>query len=147
MYPVVLMQRCRPPAGKFCQLSTIFARASFSDVIQLSNVCRVSAPNIAMRAFSDVRQVNVISTVGTLLDAALATPGVARLKQNSPVARSLRLVVHDSVGPPAATPSFGFIVRLLGYRDLLAKCMKPEIEASRTTERRCHGSPGSRFNQ
>jgi hypothetical protein len=91
---------------------------------------------MAMRAFSDVRQVIAISTVGTPLDAALATPGVARLKQNRPVARSFRLVVHDSVGPPSVTPSFGFIVRLLGYGDLLAKCMKPETEASRTTERR-----------
>src|SRR5262245_1615622 len=89
-----------------------------------------------MRALSDVRQVIAISTVGTPLDAALATPGGARLKQNSPVTRSFRLVVHGSVGPPSITPSFGFIVRLLGYRDLLAKCMKPEMEASRTTERR-----------
>jgi hypothetical protein len=46
------------------------------------------------------------------------------------------LVVHDSVGPPSVTPSFGFIVRLLGYGDLHAKCMNPEMEASRTTERR-----------
>jgi hypothetical protein len=91
---------------------------------------------MAMRAFSDVRQVIAISTVGTPLDAALATTGVARLKQNRPVARSFRLVVHDSVGPPSVTPSFGFIVRLLGYGDLLAKCMKPEMEALRTTERR-----------
>jgi hypothetical protein len=97
---------------------------------------------MAMRAFSDVRQVIAISTVGTPpLDAALATPGVARLKQNRPVARSFRLVVHDrfeppSVGPPSVTPSFGFIVRLLGYGDLLAKGMNPEMEASRTTQRR-----------
>jgi hypothetical protein len=96
---------------------------------------------MAMRAFSDVRQVIAISTVGTAFDAALATPGVARLKQNRPVARSFRLVVHDrfeppSVGPPSVTPSFGFIVRLLGYGDLLAKGMNPEMEASRTTQRR-----------
>jgi hypothetical protein len=89
-----------------------------------------------MRAFSDVRQVIAISTVATPLAAALATPGVARLKQNRQVARSFRLVVHDSVGPPSVTPSFGFIVRLLGYGDLLAKCMNPEMEAARTTERR-----------
>jgi len=91
---------------------------------------------MAMRAFSDVRQVIAISTLGTPLDAALATLGVARLKQNRPAARSFRLVVHDSVGPPSVTPSFGFIVCLLGYGDLLAKCMKPEMEALRTTERR-----------
>src|SRR4051794_496784 len=89
-----------------------------------------------MRAFSDVRQVIAISTVGTPIEAALATPGVARLKQNRPVARSFPLVVHDSVGPPSVTPSFGFIVRLLGYGDLLAKCMNPEMEASRAAERR-----------
>jgi hypothetical protein len=81
---------------------------------------------MAMRAFSDVRQVIAISTVGTPFDAALATPGVARLKQNRlkqnrPVARSFRLVIPDSVGPAGVTPSFGFIVRLLGYGDLLAK--------------------------
>ena len=79
-----------------------------------------------MRAFSDVRQVIAISTVGAPLEAALATPGVARLKQNRPVARRFRLVLHDSVWPPSVTPSFGFIVRLLGYGDLLAKCMKSE---------------------
>ena len=89
-----------------------------------------------MRAFSDVRQVIAISTVGTPLDAALATPGVARLKQNRPVARSFRLVVHDGVWSPTVTLSFGFIVLLLGYGNLLAKCMKPELEAARTTERR-----------
>src|SRR5882672_11563554 len=89
-----------------------------------------------MRAFSDVRQVIAISTVGTPLDSALATPGVARLKQNIAVARSFRLVVHDSVGFPGATRNFGFIVRLLGFGDLLAKCMNPEMEASRTTKRR-----------
>src|SRR5882762_2358206 len=111
MYPVVFMQRCRAPAGYLDQFLTISARASFSDVIQLSNVCWYEAPNIAMRAFSDVRQVIAISTVGTPFDAALATPGVAKLKQNRPVARSCRLVVHDSVGPPSV-PSFGFIVRL-----------------------------------
>src|SRR5262245_24692649 len=115
MYPVVSTQRCRPPAGKFCQFLTICSRAPFSDVIQLSKFCRVSAPNIAMRALSDVRQVVAISTVGTPLDAALATPGVARLKQNRPVARSFRLLVHASVAP-----NFDFIVRLLGYGDLLA---------------------------
>jgi hypothetical protein len=91
---------------------------------------------MAMRAFSDVRQVIAISTLGTPLDAALATLGVARLKQNRPAARSFRLVVHDSVGPPSVTPSFGFIVRLLGYGDLHAKWMNPEMEASRATERR-----------
>jgi hypothetical protein len=84
---------------------------------------------MAMRAFSDVRQVVAISTVGTPLDSALATPGVARLKQNIAVARSFRSVVHDSVGFPGATRNFGFIVRLLGFGDLLAKCMKPEMEA------------------
>jgi|SRR3954451_15737843 len=89
-----------------------------------------------MRAFSDVRQVIAISTVGTPPDSALPTPGVARLKQNIAVARSFRLVVHDSVGPPSVTPSFGFINRLLGYGDLHAKCMNPETEASRATERR-----------
>jgi hypothetical protein len=68
-----------------------------------------------MRAFSDVRQVIAISTVGTPFDAALATPGVAKLKQNRAVARSFRLVVHDSVGPDSVTPNVGFIVRLLGY--------------------------------
>ena len=67
---------------------------------------------------------------------SLATPGVARLKQNRPVARSFRLVVHDGVGSASVTLSFGFIVRLLGYGNLLAKCMKPEMEAARTTERR-----------
>jgi hypothetical protein len=77
-----------------------------------------------MRAFSDVRQVIAISTVGTPLDAALATPGVARLKQNRPVARSFRLVVHDSIGPASVTPNVGLIVRLLGCGDLLAKCVK-----------------------
>src|SRR3954464_6219209 len=91
---------------------------------------------MAMRACSDVRQVIAISTVGTPFDAAPATPGVTKLKQNRPVARSCRLVVHNSVGPPSVTPSFGFIVRLLGCGDLLAKYVKSELEASRTTERR-----------
>src|SRR5215510_16355333 len=100
-----------------------------------------------MRVFSDVRQVVAISAVGTLLDAAVATPGIVRLKQNSPLARSFRLVVRDNIGPASVTPNVGFIVRLLGYGDLLAKCVKSELEASRTTERRCNGSPGSRFNQ
>src|SRR5215470_2487050 len=104
--------------------------------MQLSKFCCVSAPNIAMRAFSDVRQVVAISAVGTPLDAALARPGVARLKQNRPVAKSFRLIVHASIGPPSVTPSFGFIVLLLGYGDVLAKCVKSEMEASRTSERR-----------
>jgi hypothetical protein len=90
---------------------------------------------MATRAFSDVRQVVAISVVGTPFDSALATPGVARLKQNT-VARSLRLAVHDSVGHPSVTRNFGFIVRLLGFSDLLAKCVKSEMEASRTTKRR-----------
>jgi hypothetical protein len=136
MYPVVFTQRCRAPAAKLDQFLTICARASFSDVIQDSNVCRDSAPNISTRAFADVWQVIAISTVATPLAAALATAGVARLKQNRPVARSFRLVVHDGVGSPSVTLSFGFIVRLLGYGNLLAKCMKPEMEAARTTERR-----------
>src|SRR5262245_10657869 len=131
MYPAVFTQRCRASAEKFCQSLTICSRASFSDFIQLSKFCRLSAPNIAMRAFSDVRQVVAISVVGTPLDAALATPGVARLKQNRPVARSFRLLVHASVAP-----NFDFIVRLLGYGDLSLKCVKSAMEASRTTERR-----------
>jgi hypothetical protein len=84
-----------------------------------------------MRAFSDVRQVIAISTVGTPLDSALATPGVARLKQNRPVARRVRLVVHASIWPPGVTSNFDFIVRLLGYGDLLGKCVRSEMEASR----------------
>src|SRR6266850_7516334 len=102
-----------------------------------------------MRAFSDVRQVIAISTVGTPLDSALATPGVARLKQNIAVARSFRLVVHDSVGVPSATRNFGFIVRLLGFGDLLAKCMnlRWRHRVRPNAEHRCNGSPGSRFNQ
>src|SRR5215510_7834048 len=135
MYPVVLTQRCRAPAGKFCQFLTICSRAPFSEFIQLSKFCRVSVPNMATRAFSDVRQVVAISVVGTPFDSALATPGVARLKQNT-VARSLRLAVHDSVGHPNVTRNFGFIVRLLGFSDLLAKCVTSEMEASRTTKRR-----------
>src|SRR5215475_6087757 len=135
MYPVVLMQRCRAPAGKFRQFLTICVRASFSEFMQLWKFCRVSAPNMAMRAFSDVRQVVAISAVGTPFDSARATPGVARLKQNRAVARSFRLVVLDSVETPRATPNFGFIFRLLGFDDLLAKCVKSEMEASRTIER------------
>src|SRR5215470_15254717 len=114
MYPVVFTQRCRAPAGKSCQFLIIRSRASFSEFIQLSKFCWVAAPNIATRAFSDVRQVVAISAVGTPLDAALATPGVARLKQNRPAARSFRLVVHASIGPPSVTPNFDFIVRLFG---------------------------------
>src|SRR5262250_1897528 len=98
-----------------------------------------------MRVLSDVRQVVAISAVGTPFDAALATPGVARLKKNRPVGRSFRLVVHDSVGPPSVTPGFGFIVRLLGYGDLLAKCLKPRwrYRVRPNAERRCNGSPAS----
>src|SRR5262245_14968562 len=113
MYSVVFTQRCRAPAGKFCQFLTICSRASFSEFMQLSKFCAVSVPNIAMRAFTDVRHVVAMSAVGTPFDAALATPGVARLKQNRPVARSLRLVVHASIGLPGVTPNFDFIVRLL----------------------------------
>src|SRR5215471_15026692 len=69
---------------------------------------------MATRAFSDVRQVVAISAVGTPFDAALAMPGVARLKQNRPVARSFRLVVHAGIWPPGVTPNCDFIVRLLG---------------------------------
>src|SRR5215468_11959017 len=58
MYPAVLTQRCRAPAGKFCQFLTIWSRAPFSEFIQLSKFCRVSAPNMATRVFSDVRQVS-----------------------------------------------------------------------------------------
>src|SRR5262245_33733582 len=101
-----------------------------------------------MRAFIDVRQVVAMSAVGTLSDAALATPGVARLKQNRPVARSFRLVVHASIGPPSVTPDFDFIVRLLGYGGLLGKCGKSEMEASHDVRtRRRNVSPGSCFNQ
>src|SRR5262249_32885361 len=72
-----------------------------------------------------------------------------RLKQNRPVTRSLRLVVHVSIGPPSVTPNFDFIVRLLGYGDLLARWAKSEMEASRTTERLTpgNGSLGTGLNQ
>src|SRR5262245_5611273 len=84
-----------------------------------------------MRAFTDVRQVVAMSAVGTPFDAALATPGVARLKQNRPVARSFRLVVHASIGAPGVTPDFDFIVRLLGYGKPPRQVLKSEMEASR----------------
>src|SRR5689334_6628177 len=102
-----------------------------------------------MRAFTDVRQVVAMLAVGTPFDAALATPGVAKLKQSRPAARSFRLVVHASIGPPGVTPDFDFIVRLLGYGDLLlGKCVKSEMEPSRNDRiRGCNGSPGGRFNQ
>src|SRR5712691_4997777 len=96
-----------------------------------------------MRAFSDVRQVIAISTVGTPLDAAPATPGVARLKQNRPVARSFRLVVHDSVGPRSVTPSFGFIVRLLGYGDLRAKCSHNSVRVFAGQSSVCAATPAA----
>jgi len=99
--------------------------------MQLSKFWAVSVPNIAMRALTDVRQVVAMSAVGTPFDAALAMLGVARLKQNRPVARSSRLVGHASIGPFSVTPDFDFIVRLLGYGDLLGKCVKSEVEASR----------------
>src|SRR5215467_6790331 len=111
MYPVVFTQRSRPAAGKFCQFLTICSRASFSEFMQLSKFCCVSAPNIAMRAFSDVRQVVAISAVGGPLDAALATPGIVRFKQSRLVAKSFRLIVHASIGPPSVTPDFDFIAR------------------------------------
>src|SRR5262247_2881270 len=95
------MQRCRPPAGKFRQFLTISARASFSCFMQLSNVARLPGPNMLVMAFSDVRQVVAISTVGTLADAALAMSGVAMIRQNRLVARSFPVVVHDAVGDPA----------------------------------------------
>src|SRR5215470_14375299 len=63
-----------------------------------------------MRAFSDVRQVVAMSAVGTSFGAALATPGVARLRQNRPVAKSFRLLAHAGIGSPRVTPNFDFIV-------------------------------------
>src|SRR5215510_12719576 len=122
MYPVVLMQRCRPPAGKFRQFLRISARASFSCFKQLSNVAMLPGPNMLVMAFSDVRQVVAISTVGTLADAALATPGPATIRQNRLVARSFPFVVHDTAGFSSATSTVGFIVLLLVYGDLLAWC-------------------------
>src|SRR5262245_21360249 len=106
----------------------ISARASFSCFMQLSNVARLPGPNMLVMAFSDVRQVVAISTVGTLADAALAISGVATIRQNRLVARSFPVVVHDSDGDTAGFSSLaltiGFIVRLLVCGDLLAWCTK-----------------------
>src|SRR5215510_12746197 len=120
MYPVVLMQRCRPPAGKFRQFLTISSRASFSCFMQLSNVCRLPGPNMLVMAFSDSRQVVAISTVGTLAEAALATPGLTTTRQNSIVARRSPLVIHDTAELCSATSTFGLIIRLLVCGDRLA---------------------------
>src|SRR5262245_12299076 len=95
----------------------ISARASFSCFMQLSNVARLPGPNMLVMAFSDVRQVVAISTVGTLADAALATLGAATIRQNRPVASSFPVVVQDSdgdiVGFSSVAFRIGFIVRLL----------------------------------
>jgi hypothetical protein len=67
---------------------------------------------MVVMAFSDSRQVVAISTLGTLAEAALATPGLATIRQNRLAARSLPLVVHDTAGFPSHTSTFGLIVRL-----------------------------------
>jgi hypothetical protein len=67
---------------------------------------------MVVMAFSDSRQVVAISTVGTLAEAALATPGLATNRQKRLAARSLPLVVHDPAGFSSRTSTFGLIVRL-----------------------------------
>jgi hypothetical protein len=68
---------------------------------------------MAVMAFSDSRQVVAISTLGTLAEGELATPGLATIRQNRLAARSLPFVVHDTAGFSGRTSSFGLIVRLL----------------------------------
>src|SRR5262245_42583500 len=90
--------------------------------MQLSNVCMVPGPNMLVMAFSDVRQVVAISTVGTPADWALATPALATIRQNRLVARSLPLVVHDIAGSSSATLAFGLIIGLLRRSPRLMRC-------------------------
>ena len=67
---------------------------------------------MVVMAFSDSQQVVAISTVGTLAEAALATPGLATMRQNRLAARSLPLAVHDTAGFSSRTSIFGLIVCL-----------------------------------